>query len=85
MGLVGDLRAAGETNAVRARDGRVPPREMFPLAFSRLDLEMELPLLVMTGWAPHASQQQPARPGSADARLADALGVPERPAGERPG
>jgi hypothetical protein len=58
---------------------------MFPLAFSRLDLEMELPLLVMTGWAPHASQQQPARPGSADARLADALGVPERPAGERPG
>ena len=85
MGLVRDLRAAGETNAVRARDGRVPPRDMFPRAFSGLGLEMELPLLAMTGWAPDASQQKPARPGSANARLADALGVPERPAGERPG
>lgn len=85
MGLVRDLRAAGEANAVRARDGRVPPRGLFPLAFSRLPLEMELPLLVMTGWSPDPSQQKPARPGSANARLADALGVPERPAGERPG
>jgi SAM-dependent methyltransferase len=85
MGLVADLRAAGETNAVLARDGRVPPRGMFPQAFARLELDMELPLLVMTGWAPHESQQKPARPGSANARLADALGVPERPAGERPG
>jgi SAM-dependent methyltransferase len=85
MGLVRDLRAAGETNAIRARDGRVPPRGLFPLAFARLGLEMELPLLVMTGWAPHESQQRPARPGSANARLADALGVPEIPAGEKPG
>lgn len=85
MGLVRDLRAAGESNAVLARDGRVPPRALFPLAFSQLDLEMELRLLVMTGWAPHESQQQPARPGSANARLADALGSVEIRVGEKPG
>jgi hypothetical protein len=32
----------------------------------------------MTGWAPHESQQKPLRPGSAQTRLADALGVSER-------
>ncbi len=34
-------------------------------------------IVTMTGWAPHASQQRPLRPGSAQVRLADAL----RPAG----
>jgi SAM-dependent methyltransferase len=33
----------------------------------------------LTGWAPHESQQVPLRPGSARARLADALGTPESP------
>jgi len=42
-------------------------------------------LLTMTGWAPHESQQQPLKPGSAKARLAEALGVPETSAGEKPG
>lgn len=37
-------------------------------------------IITITGWAPHESQQQPLRPGSAKARLADALGVPERKA-----
>jgi hypothetical protein len=46
---------------------------------------MPLPLLVMTGWAPHESQSRPARPGSATARLADALGTEERSAGEKAG
>jgi hypothetical protein len=39
----------------------------------------------MSGWAPHASQQQPLKPGSARARLADALGTRERSAGEKAG
>ncbi|MDB5412322.1 MAG: SAM-dependent methyltransferase [Rubritepida sp.] len=85
MGLIADLRAAGESNAVRARDPRTPPRALFPLAFSNLDLEMELRLLVMTGWSPHESQQKPARPGSATTRLADFLGTVEIKAGEKPG
>ena len=39
----------------------------------------------LSGWAPHESQQKPLRPGSAKARLADALGTVERPAGEKAG
>lgn len=53
--------------ASRASDGRIA---------------MTLDLLTATAWAPHPDQQQPLRPGSAKARLADALGVPETPAGE---
>lgn len=87
MGLLRDLRAAGEGNAVRARDSRVPPRALLPLALSRMAVDgggvpATLRLLVMTGWAPHESQSRPARPGSANARLADALGTAERSAGE---
>jgi SAM-dependent methyltransferase len=82
IGLVQDLRAAGEGNAIRARDPRTPPRALFPAAFARMPLAMEAPLLVMTGWAPHGSQQKPARPGSATARLAEALGTVEQKLGE---
>jgi hypothetical protein len=39
----------------------------------------------LSGWAPHESQQKPLRPGSAKARLADALGVTEVGTGEKPG
>ena len=39
----------------------------------------------LTGWAPAPGQQQPLRPGSAKARLADALGTFELPAGDRAG
>ncbi|MGL4974364.1 MAG: SAM-dependent methyltransferase, partial [Bosea sp. (in: a-proteobacteria)] len=39
----------------------------------------------LSGWAPHESQQKPLRPGSAKSRLADALGVSENSAGEKPG
>ena len=31
-------------------------------------------VIFLTGWAPHPSQQQPLRPGSAATRLADVLG-----------
>jgi hypothetical protein len=37
----------------------------------------------LSGWAPHASQQQPLKPGSAQHRLADALGTQEISAGEK--
>jgi hypothetical protein len=40
-------------------------------------------ILWLSGWAPHASQQVPLRPGSARARLADALGTAELPAGDK--
>jgi hypothetical protein len=37
----------------------------------------------LTGWAPHESQQKPLKPGSAVARLADALNTSEQSAGEQ--
>ncbi len=39
----------------------------------------------LSGWAPHPNQQQPLKPGSAKARLADALGTREIPTGEKAG
>jgi NADH dehydrogenase [ubiquinone] 1 alpha subcomplex assembly factor 5 len=87
LALLHDLRAAGEGNATLARDGRIPPRALFPLALSRLAegevLPVALEMLVLTGWAPAPTQQQPARPGSADTRLADALGTVEHRTGDR--
>jgi NADH dehydrogenase [ubiquinone] 1 alpha subcomplex assembly factor 5 len=55
--LLQDLRAAGETNAVRLRDRRIPPRELFAAALTMLPVEdgritATLRMAVMTGWAP---------------------------------
>ena len=55
--LVRDLRAAGETNAVRLRDRRIPPRALVPLALSAMPEEDDrflatLRMAVMTGWGP---------------------------------
>jgi hypothetical protein len=57
--LLRDLRAAGETNALRERDRRVPPRALFPAALAALPTEQgrvaaTLRLAVMTGWAGEA-------------------------------
>jgi SAM-dependent methyltransferase len=84
--LMADLRAMGETNALvdRARQPLTRPvlarafeiyRERFAAPDGRLPATFEI--VTATGWAPHASQQQPLKPGSAKMRLADALGVVE--------
>ncbi len=90
LALLADLRAAGEANAVRAADRRIPPRALLPMAVSSLQegpegIDPQLRLMVLTGWSPHESQQQPAKPGSATHRLADALGTVEHPAGDKAG
>ena len=64
-----DLRAAGETNAVRLRDRRIPPRALFPAALSALPVREDrapatLRLAMLTGWAPAASQPKPLPRGS---------------------
>ncbi len=87
LALLRDLRAAGETNAIRLRDGRIPPRALFPAALAALPAEGDtvpatLRVLTLTGWSPGPTQPRAARPGSATARLADALGVPEQGLGE---
>ena len=84
--LMRDLRAMGETNALSARL-RKPTRravleraatlykDNFATAEGRITATFEL--IYLTGWAPDESQQKPLRPGSAQQRLADALGTDE--------
>jgi SAM-dependent methyltransferase len=90
-GLIRDLRAMGETNALAARHRRIPPRRLFsdamrlysaafPAEEGRVRATFEF--VFLTGWAPSDTQPKPLRPGSATARLADALGAVERPAVE---
>lgn len=92
LALMKDLRAMGETNAVAERRHGFSRRSTLARAaalyrqlFTRPDgrVTAHFEIVTLTGWAPHASQPLPLRPGSARARLADALGVIERPAGEK--
>ena len=55
--LLTDLRAAGETNAIRQRARNNPPRALFPAALARMPvvdgrMAATLRMAVMTGWAP---------------------------------
>jgi NADH dehydrogenase [ubiquinone] 1 alpha subcomplex assembly factor 5 len=55
--LLADLRAAGETNAIRDRSRSPPARALFPAALARLPAQEDrvavtLRMAVMTGWAP---------------------------------
>lgn len=89
--LAADLRAMGEGNALAARS-RIPGRralfaeaarlyaETWPAPEGRITATYEL--IFLTGWAPHPSQQKPLRPGSAMARLADALKPQDEGAGK---
>jgi SAM-dependent methyltransferase len=91
--LMRDLRGMGATNALIERQ-RVPLKRatllrmasVYSDRFSDPDgrLRASFDIVWLSGWAPHQSQQQPLRPGSAKARLADALGTHEHPAGDRP-
>jgi SAM-dependent methyltransferase len=84
--LIRDLREMGETNAMAVRHKAIPPRalfartaqiyaESFPAEDGRIAATFEL--VFLTGWCPHDSQQKPLRPGSAAARLAEALETTE--------
>ena len=92
FGLLRDLRALGLTNALHHRR-KTPLRratliravERYAERFSDPDgrVRATFEMVWLSGWAPHESQQKPLQPGSAKARLADALGVPEhRASGE---
>lgn len=92
FGLMQDLRRMGATNAMSERR-RTPLRrttlmrmaQIYSERFSDSDgrLRATFEIIWLSGWAPHESQQKPLRPGSAQRRLADALGVPEQPAGDK--
>jgi SAM-dependent methyltransferase len=92
--LLDDLRRMGATNALVERR-RTPLRrsilmrmaEIYAKQFADADgrIRATFEIVWLSGWAPHESQQQPARRGSAVVRLADALGAKEFPAGEKTG
>jgi SAM-dependent methyltransferase len=80
--LMRDLRAMGETSILTARPRRPVPLRFFTRAAEiyaerHAEADGRIPatfqIVWLSGWAPHASQQKPLRPGSATARLADAL------------
>ncbi len=55
LDLLRDLRDAGETNALRDRSRRCPPRALFPMALAAIAdadgrLRLEWPMGVITGW-----------------------------------
>lgn len=86
--LVRDLRAHGQSNVLSKRRRNFIGRrtlEALSAHYARDHardgkLVATFEMLFLTGWAPHESQQQPLKPGSAKARLSDALGTVERKA-----
>jgi SAM-dependent methyltransferase len=86
LALMRDLRGMGETNATVARCRHPTRRAVLARAAAEYAQRAAEPdgrvtarfeVLYATGWAPHPRQQRPLRPGSAQARLADALATPE--------
>jgi hypothetical protein len=89
-----DLRGMGESNAVDERRRTPTRRATLMAAAARYrerfgDADGRVPatfqIVYLTGWAPHAAQPKALRPGSAQNRLAEALGSREIPAGEKAG
>jgi NADH dehydrogenase [ubiquinone] 1 alpha subcomplex assembly factor 5 len=84
LGLMRELRAMGEANALtergaplrRASLGRACEiyRELFGTPDGRVPATFQI--LMLSGWAPDPSQPRPVRRGSGQADLAEALGVP---------
>ncbi|WP_117196110.1 methyltransferase domain-containing protein [Rhizobium terrae] len=82
--LMRDLRAMGMTNPLTGRS-RIPVTRQFFVRAAEIYAERysdpdgriraTFSIIYVSGWAPHESQQQPLKPGSAKMRLADALRV----------
>lgn len=88
MSLLRELQKAGEQNHLCQRDRRMLPRQLiatmcehyttcFADPSGRVPATLEL--LTLTAWAPHASQQQPARRGSGEVNLTQLFDDPLKP------
>lgn len=84
--LMLELRAFGFSNPMNERSRKPVSRrllaavaETYARRFSDADgrIRASIELIWASGWSPHESQQKPLKPGSAKARLADALNVRE--------
>ncbi len=90
--LMHDLRRMGAANPLNERR-RTPLRratlmrmvQIYAERFADPDgrVRATFDIVWLAGWAPHQSQQKPLKPGSATARLADALGTQEISLGEK--
>jgi hypothetical protein len=80
--LMADLRRMGATNILIERR-RAPTRRATMLRMAQIygerfadpdgRIRVTFDVIWLSGWAPHESQQQPLRPGSAKASLAEAV------------
>ncbi len=90
LAVLKELRAMGETSVLKTERGplsRTPLSrrtlerlvEVYAERFSRADgkVRTTVEIAILTGWRPGPNQPLPKRPGSATARIADALGVSE--------
>ncbi len=85
--LMQDLRRMGATNILLERR-RTPTRRATMLRMAQIygerfadpdgRIRATFDVIWLSGWAPHESQQQPLRPGSAKASLAEAVRKPKR-------
>jgi SAM-dependent methyltransferase len=91
--LMRELKGMGEVNAVAERRKSLTRRatmlgmaRLYPQASSEdaddTRIEARFDIIWLAGWAPGPGQPKPLSPGSAQTRLADALNVEERGAGE---
>src|SRR5437660_1352662 len=85
LALMQDLRRMGATNVLVERR-RVPTRRATMLRMAQIygerfadadgRIRATFDVIWMSGWAPHESQQKPLKPGTARARLEDAVKRP---------
>jgi len=93
MRLFADLRGMGETACLTDRPGPLRRASVSRLLeiLARYQSEpdgrlaVDFSIITLSGWAPGPDQPTPKRPGSATVRLAEALGVDEKNAGEKAG
>jgi len=80
--LMAELKALGAANPLLDRSRRPATRTLLSAAaaaYAERDADPDgrvratLEIVWLSGWAPHESQQQPLKPGSAKTRLGDAL------------
>jgi SAM-dependent methyltransferase len=91
LALMAELRRMGAANPLIERR-RAPlsratlfrAAELYAERFADPDgrIRATFDIVWISGWAPHDSQQKPLKPGSAQTRLADALGTVEHRLGE---
>jgi hypothetical protein len=83
LALMAELKALGASNPLAERPDRPATRRLLAAASAHYErlagdpdgrVRATLEIVWMSGWAPHESQQQPLKPGSAEISLTKVLG-----------